>query len=239
MNDPRELRPDPATPSMEERRSGRRDRRGSGPGARRARAIPMPSKRATGPNTVLHGAGLFVVALAAFLALVLAGCGGDAETPRAQAADGVESAQPVALAEVAGTRAPIPLDHADPIEVRAYMSPTCGCCSLWVEHLEENGFEVERVYRDDMRVVKQSFGITDRLVSCHTAIVNGYVVEGHVPAADIRRLLAEAPDGIRGLAVPGMPIGSPGMEVDDRVDPYDVLAIGADGSVEVFASYGR
>jgi hypothetical protein len=199
----------------------------------------MPSQRATGPSTMLHGAGLFVVALVAFIALALAGCGGDAETPQAQAADGVESAGAVALAETAEARTPIPLDHSDPIEVRAYMSPTCGCCSLWVEHLEENGFEVERIYRDNMGEVKQSFGIADALVSCHTAVVNGYLVEGHVPAADIRRLLAEAPEGVRGLAVPGMPIGSPGMEVDDRVDPYDVLAFGADGSVEVFASYGR
>ncbi len=176
---------------------------------------------------------------AALVAFALAGCGGDHETSQAEAAMAVGSAQSAALAEVAAARTPIPLDHDEPIEMRAYMSPTCGCCSLWVEHLEENGFEVDRVYRDDMFEVKRSFGIPDRLASCHTAIVNGYLVEGHVPADDIRRLLADAPGDVRGLAVPGMPIGSPGMEVDDRLDPYDVLAIGADGSVSVYASYGR
>ncbi|TVP47802.1 MAG: DUF411 domain-containing protein [Gemmatimonadales bacterium] len=123
--------------------------------------------------------------------------------------------------------------------MRVYASPSCGCCSLWVDHLEENGFDVETVHREDMADVKRNFGVADRLVSCHTGIVNGYVVEGHVPASDIRRLLAESPDNVRGLAVPGMPVGSPGMEVGDRVDPYDVVAFAADGSTRVFASYGR
>jgi hypothetical protein len=171
--------------------------------------------------------------LAVGLLLLLSGCSGSA--------DGAQES-PAALGaqvESPSTRTPIPLDSTEPIAMRVYSSPTCGCCSLWVEHLEENGFEVETQYRDDMGQVKVSFGITQQLASCHTGIVNGYLIEGHVPADDIRRLLAEAPDTVRGLAVPGMPIGSPGMEMGDRVDPYDVLAIGTSGELSVFARYGR
>jgi hypothetical protein len=135
-------------------------------------------------------------------------------------------------------REPIPLDAEGPIGMRVYMSPTCGCCSVWVEHLEENGFEVETVLRHDMGEVKASLGIAPQLSSCHTGVVNGYLVEGHVPASDIRAFLAEAPEAL-GLAVPGMPIGSPGMEMGDRVDPYDVLVLQTDGSTRVMSSYGR
>ncbi len=177
--------------------------------------------------------------LAALLALAVAACGADSDGAPAPAAEAPPSPESQALAEAASARTPIPLDHEGPIAMRVYMSPTCGCCSLWVDHVKEHGFEVEMVLRDDMFEVKRSFGIADRLTSCHTGVVNGYLVEGHVPASDIRRLLADAPDGVRGLTVPGMPIGSPGMEVDDRVDPYDVLLFRTDGSTEVFASYGR
>lgn len=170
--------------------------------------------------------------LAVGMLLLLSGCSGPADgeaaTPEVQA-----------MAEAASTRAAIPVDASEPIAMRVYSSPTCGCCSLWVDHLEEHGFEVETQYRDDMVQVKLAFGISDRLVSCHTGIVNGYLIEGHVPAEDIRRLLAEAPADVRGLAVPGMPIGSPGMEMGDRIDPYDVLALHASGEVSVFASHGR
>jgi hypothetical protein len=135
-------------------------------------------------------------------------------------------------------REPIPLDAEAPIAMRVYMSPTCGCCSLWVEHLEENGFEVESIHRHDMGDVKAALGVAPQLSSCHTGVVNGYVMEGHIPAADIRAFLAEAPDA-HGLAVPGMPIGSPGMEMGDRIDPYDVLAFQADGTSQVFNSHGK
>ncbi|CAN5743712.1 hypothetical protein BH23GEM11_BH23GEM11_15150 [soil metagenome] len=210
--------------------------------APRARAIPRPRPVGAKGGLLVQGAGLLTIAIVAFLALFLAGCGGGseaAEAPGSEATPNAASAEATALADGAASRTPIPLDHADPIQMRVYASPTCGCCSLWVEHLEENGFDVETVHRDDMADVKRNFGVGDRLLSCHTGIVNGYVVEGHVPAADIRRLLAESPGDVRGLAVPGMPVGSPGMEVGDRVDPYDVLAFSADGSTRVFASYGR
>jgi hypothetical protein len=227
--------------------AARDDRRSTGSARRktRARAIPRPQPVGAKGGLLVQGAGLLTIAIVAFLALFLAGCGGGSEAAEAgagSAATGAESAASAEASELAGAasaRTPIPLDHAEPIEMRVYASPTCGCCSLWVEHLEENGFDVETVHREDMVEVKQSFGVAEPLRSCHTGIVNGYVVEGHVPAADIRRLLAESPGDVRGLAVPGMPVGSPGMEVGDRVDPYDVVAFSTDGSTRVFASYGR
>lgn len=117
-----------------------------------------------------------------------------------------------------------------------YKSPTCGCCSAWVEHVQEAGFEVEVHDVANVQPVKQEHGVPGHLASCHTTLVGGYVVEGHVPADVIRRLLAERPD-IAGIAVPGMPVGSPGMEVPGgRTDPYDVIAFTRDGGVSVFES---
>ena len=121
-------------------------------------------------------------------------------------------------------------------EVTVYASPTCGCCSLWADHLRGHGFPVEQVAVDDVQAVKAQYGIPDSLQSCHTAVVDGYVVEGHVPAEDIVRLLAEQPEAA-GLAVPGMPIGSPGMEVAGRpADRYDVLLVGG-GTATVYARH--
>ena len=122
--------------------------------------------------------------------------------------------------------------------VTVYKSPTCGCCTKWVDHLQQNGFEVQVQDRADMQAVKEELGIPQRLSSCHTAAVDGYVVEGHVPADDIRRLLHERPQAA-GLAVPGMPVGSPGMEQGTRRDPYDVLLFTEDGGVGVYARYGE
>src|SRR5690606_8067950 len=128
-----------------------------------------------------------------------------------------------------------PAQEAAPL-VTVYKSPTCGCCSLWMDHLEENGFRVEGVDVEDTRPIKQQYGIPEGLASCHTAVVDGYVVEGHVPAEDIHRLLEERPEA-GGLAVPGMPIGSPGMEVPDgRTEPYEVLLV-QDGGTSVFANH--
>ena len=122
--------------------------------------------------------------------------------------------------------------------IDVYKSPTCGCCSKWVDHLREEGFEVRTTDTNDLADFKASHGVPTQVESCHTALVAGYVVEGHVPASDIERLLRERP-GIRGLAVPGMPIGSPGMEVPGtKGQPYDVLAFDNDGRTEVFATHG-
>lgn len=116
-----------------------------------------------------------------------------------------------------------------------YKSPTCGCCSKWVEHLEENGIEVIVEERMNMQPVKQQFGVSSQHQSCHTALIDGYVIEGHVPAVDIYRLIQEQPD-LKGLAVPGMPMGSPGME-GQRSEHYSVLGVHKDGRSSLFSSY--
>lgn len=113
-------------------------------------------------------------------------------------------------------------------EIKVYKSPYCGCCADWVDHMRENGFNVEVIKKDDVTPIKQMSGVPKELHSCHTAFVDGYVVEGHVPAEDVRRLLAEQPTAV-GLSTPGMPIGSPGMEQGDQKDPYNVILFGSDG----------
>ena len=123
--------------------------------------------------------------------------------------------------------------------VDVYKSATCGCCSKWVEHLQASGFTVRTTNREDLADLKAKHGVPRRVQSCHMAVVNGYVVEGHVPAADVQRLLKERP-AIVGLAVPGMPIGSPGMEMAGRKpQPFEVLAFDKDGQTRVFASHGK
>ncbi len=119
--------------------------------------------------------------------------------------------------------------------VVVYKSPTCGCCKAWARHLRENGFRVEVHDRYDVTPVKNELGVPPRLRSCHTAKVGGYLVEGHVPAADIRRLLRDKP-AVAGLAVPGMPQGAPGME-GPRKERYEVIAFGGDGAPRVYARY--
>lgn len=126
--------------------------------------------------------------------------------------------------------------QADNGTVVVYKSPTCGCCSLWVDHLRANGFRVETHDVANLDAVRRQAGVPARLGSCHTARVGGYVIEGHVPAAEIRRLLQSRPR-VDGLAVPGMPIGSPGMEMGGRIDAYDVLAFNRAGETTVFARY--
>jgi hypothetical protein len=121
--------------------------------------------------------------------------------------------------------------------VQVYKSPTCGCCALWVKHLQQNGFTARVTEMDDVSTIKAQKGVPPRAQSCHTAVVDGYVIEGHVPASDVHRLLKERP-AVVGLAVPGMPIGSPGMEVSgQRAQRYDVLAFDRQGQVKVFASH--
>ena len=144
-----------------------------------------------------------------------------------------EPAQAAAAASTAGA-AP---DGAVLPVVDVYKNPTCTCCSKWVEHLEAHGFTVRTTISGDLTALKVSHGVPPQVQSCHTALVDGYVVEGHVPASDVRRLLDERP-AIAGLGVPGMPAGSPGMEVaGGRVQPYDVMAFEKDGSTQVFATH--
>ena len=135
------------------------------------------------------------------------------------------------------TMASAPLAWADDdLAIKVYKSPTCGCCGDWVDHLEDNGFTVDVTDTQLMNQIKVDAGLTPQFASCHTAFIGDYVIEGHVPAADIRRLVAEQPVA-RGLAVPGMPIGSPGMEIGDRKDPYQVLLFNESGQTRVFADY--
>lgn len=122
---------------------------------------------------------------------------------------------------------------AIPMEV--YKSPYCGCCEKWIEHMQKNGFKVNAHNVNDVPAARKSLGMPERVGSCHTAKVGGYLIEGHVPAADIQRLLKEKPKAI-GLAAPGMPQGSPGMETATPV-PYNTLLVQADGSTTVFAKH--
>lgn len=124
---------------------------------------------------------------------------------------------------------------AEPVEIAVYRTPTCGCCSKWVKHLEEHGFSVEDHVLPDLSAMKSENGITPELASCHTAFVDGYVIEGHVPAGDIARLLETRP-AISGLAVPGMPIGSPGME-GPNPEHYRVLSFDHAGRIATFQEH--
>nr|WP_228141710.1 DUF411 domain-containing protein [Marinobacter sp. X15-166B] len=121
-------------------------------------------------------------------------------------------------------------------EITVYKDPNCGCCIDWANHMEDNGFRVKSIDTQRLNHIKADSGLTPALASCHTAFVDGYVIEGHVPADDVKRLLAESPDTL-GLAVPGMPIGSPGMEMGDRRDPYQVLMFNDRGQTRVFSEH--
>jgi hypothetical protein len=123
--------------------------------------------------------------------------------------------------------------------IEVWKSATCQCCGKWVSHLETNGFAVKTNAADTAALdrIKRAAGIGEKLDACHTGKIDGYVIEGHVPASDIKRLVAERPDAI-GLTVPGMPVGSPGMEQrDGKTEPYDVLLIKKDGTTKIFASH--
>jgi hypothetical protein len=120
-----------------------------------------------------------------------------------------------------------------------HKSPTCGCCKLWIDHLEEAGFRVQVRESYDLEPIKKKLGVPYGEGSCHTAEIGGYFVEGHVPAEDIKRMLARKPKA-RGLTVPAMPLGSPGMEVPSgEVEPYVVKLVATDGSTSVWARHGQ
>ena len=179
-------------------------------------------------------------ALAALLAASLLGAacaGGSDAAPAADGAGAATAAAPATPAPTADAAPAAPGAAGDrPValqQVTVYKTPTCGCCRAWVDHLREHGFDV--VVRDsaDLAPVKRAHGVPGELESCHTAVVGGYVVEGHVPADLVAKLLAERPD-VAGLAVPGMPQGSPGMEGPVK-EAYDVLAFQKDGRTTVYA----
>jgi hypothetical protein len=142
------------------------------------------------------------------------------------------------IAAAGGAAALAPLrnaqaDSSPPTEITVYKTPTCGCCSKWIEHLEKNGFVVKAKDVPDLSALKRHYGVTQELASCHTGFVDGYVVEGHVPADLIAKLLKERPK-VKGIAVPGMPMGSPGMEGPGS-DRYDVVTFDSTGKTTVYA----
>lgn len=124
---------------------------------------------------------------------------------------------------------------AAPVPITVYKTPTCGCCKEWVKHVEANGFKAKTHDLQSLDETKRSLGVPERLQTCHTAVVGKYVIEGHVPADLVSRLVKEKPANIIGLAVPGMPVGSPGMEVGKQKQPYDVIAFTKDGKQSVYA----
>jgi len=130
---------------------------------------------------------------------------------------------------------PAAMPMASPLQdITVYKTPSCGCCSKWVDHLEQSGLNVESVTVEETHSIRSKFGVPHELASCHTAIAGDYWVEGHVPGDLIQQLLRDKPDDIRGIAVPGMPAGSPGMETPNPV-AYQVLSVKTDGTVGVHA----
>ena len=140
------------------------------------------------------------------------------------------------LAAILGPLALLACAQATAQTIDVVKSPYCGCCAQWVEYLRVNGFTVRVTDVEDVTPVARQHGVPNQLRSCHTATVEGYALEGHVPVEDIRRLLAERPQAA-GLAVPGMPIGSPGMEQGDRRQPYATVLFHRDGRQQVFARH--
>lgn len=178
-------------------------------------------------------AGLALASLA-----VLPACSGQpaasatAATPISTPAPATPSPSPRApeLTQPALAQAELPL-------AVVHKSPTCGCCTAWVDHMRQAGFRVEVREEDDLDPIKRGLGVPAGKGSCHTAEIGGYVVEGHVPADDVKRLLREKPDAV-GLVLPGMPTGSPGMEAPDgRVQPYTVELVQRDGSTTPYARH--
>mgnify|MGYP003154553103 CR=1 FL=1 len=161
-----------------------------------------------------HLAGAFA------LTLVLTGCGESPETESSASSDSTSVAQ----------------DSAATTGLTVYKSPTCGCCEDWITHMEGGGFEAAIEHPSRMATIKAQLGIAPEYASCHTGVSEeGYIFEGHVPAKLVRQFLNSPPKNALGLAVPRMPVGSPGMEMGERFDPYDVLLLKTDGSSEIYA----
>ncbi len=161
-------------------------------------------------------------------AFALAACAGASEGSKPPSSS---------VASSAAQRTPAPTPSVLPTML-VNKSPSCGCCGSWIEHVEKAGFKVEINDTDEMNPIKERLGVPYEKGSCHTAEIGGYFIEGHVPAEDIKRLLAERPDA-KGLTVPGMPAGSPGMELPDgRTQPYTVELVANDGTTTAYAQHG-
>jgi len=121
-------------------------------------------------------------------------------------------------------------------DIVVYKNPECGCCTKWVKYLQDNNYNVTIEHTRDVLAVKKRLGVPEKLAACHTAVIDGYVVEGHITHRDIKRLLLFRPD-IKGIAVPGMPVGTPGMESGSTVQPYNVISFDEQGTMEVFVEH--
>lgn len=181
-------------------------------------------------RTSLLGLGMALLLVAGAF-LVMQRTGPASSAPEPEPVDVTREASPEASDLPAPTA-----DTGNPRLVQVWKSATCGCCGQWIEHLRAAGFDVEAHDVANLPSVKDRYGVPPSLRACHTALVDGYLVEGHVPAEDLERLLDERPQ-VAGLAVPGMPVGSPGMEMGDRTEPYDVLTFAGDGTTTVYSSH--
>ncbi len=179
---------------------------------------------------------LFLVSLTTFglLATIYLSSATAGNETLSNSAKVVASSDPISYASV-WDRETEP-DYSGTLDMIVYRSPSCGCCGVWVEHAKKHGFQIEDIKTESIAALKQRYNIPPELVSCHTAIIDGYVIEGHVPADDIKRFLAQKPQ-LAGLAVPGMPLGTPGMESGDRKQAFQVLAFNDRGEVEIFKEY--
>lgn len=168
--------------------------------------------------------------------VALSACARTPEPPMMQHTGAKASPEPSSV-PAGAVEAPAVTAAADLPVVVVHKSPSCGCCGLWVDHLRQAGFQVEVRNEDDLNPIKERVGVPFGKGSCHTAEVAGYFVEGHVPAEDIKRLLSEKPSA-KGLVLPGMPLGSPGMEVPDgTVQRYTVELVDQDGTTAAFAQH--
>lgn len=140
----------------------------------------------------------------------------------------------VSLAESAWDK--IQEKYSGPLNIKVYHSPSCGCCKDWLLHLKKHGFTVNSIPTENMQAVKQELQLPGEVASCHTAIIDGYLIEGHVPADDIKRLLKQRPE-VMGLSVPQMPTGTPGMEMGDKKDPFAVISFDKAGNYHPFRQY--
>lgn len=175
------------------------------------------------------------VALALVLVGLLAACSQSADLQSGKAS--VTAAAPAPAVHAAAVINTLAAESLPPMTV--HKSPACGCCGLWVDQMQDAGFSVSVVPTDDLNPLKVAMGVPPAGGSCHTAIVGGYFIEGHVPAADIRRLLTERP-AARGLTVPGMVVGSPGMETPSGdVQPYTVYLVDLEGNSSPYSHHGR
>ncbi|BAW80147.1 metal-binding protein [Candidatus Nitrosoglobus terrae] len=130
----------------------------------------------------------------------------------------------------------VQISYFGPSNITVYHDPSCGCCKQWIKHLEKHHFTIEDIPTNNVQSIKQQYGIPPKLASCHTAIINGYAIEGHVPADDIKQLLIKQPKVV-GLTVPAMPKGTPGMEMGGKKDPFHVLQFDKEGNIKTFSEY--